>query len=173
MHINCGVDVMAVEAWKSDYIPKLSDRTWRDRSTSTTLDSSALLASGHSVRILDIQIFRSNPWIHSVREALEKLMNLGPNWDSYGGETIAYENVQCALHLLSDIMNDDSPPPDIVPTSSGGLQIEWHTTRVDFEIEVSTPSAVSAFFENETNKWEIEHVVDLSRLREAIKEVSS
>ena len=55
-------------------------------------------------------------------------------------------------------MRKDLPSPSIVPTSRGGVQIEWHVKGIDLEIEVVTPHRFQASFEDAVTEegWEKE-----------------
>lgn len=76
-------------------------------------------------------------WIPEVRTRLQELTTLKSNWDSYGSSQIDGEVAQGAFELLQHVMEDDSPIPWIVPTSTGGVQIEWNVNDDCFiEVEV-------------------------------------
>jgi hypothetical protein len=62
--------------------------------------------------------------VEPTLRSLDRLLHLAPNWDSYGGRPIAHSSVWATLQLLTEILHDDTPPPAIVPTSRGGVQIE-------------------------------------------------
>jgi hypothetical protein len=47
--------------------------------------------------------------------------------------------------MLGSICRPNTPAPQIVPGSSGDLQIEWHTQAVDIEILVRAPYDVHAW----------------------------
>lgn len=76
-------------------------------------------------------------WVPVIRKRLNELNALAPNWDSYGGVPLGVEAARGAFELLQLVMEDDSPIPWIVPTSGGGLQIEWNVSDDCFiEVEV-------------------------------------
>ena len=63
---------------------------------------------------------------------LDEIAVLPPNWDSYGGETPWPENVAIARRLALLF----GQPPAVVPTSRGGVQLEWHGHGFDVEVYV-------------------------------------
>ena len=87
-------------------------------------------------------------WLGRVVDRLGHITRLPANWDSYGARPIAVAAIKSALELLGEIMSDDLPSPDIVPTVSGGIQIEWHIVGIDLELEVSAEGKRAIFFED-------------------------
>lgn len=76
------------------------------------------------------------------------LGDLPQNWDSYGARPIDPSVALAAIRFLSDVLPADTPPPQIVPTSRGGIQLEWHCNGVDLEIDVRTPATFHVSFED-------------------------
>ncbi len=74
---------------------------------------------------------------------LGELLSLPPGWNSYGSRPIRRSIVAVAANLLSEIMLEDTPVPDVVPTYRGGVQLEWHRASVDIEILFESPTHVS------------------------------
>jgi len=62
-------------------------------------------------------------------EILKQLRELPENWDSYGSPKIT----DAALASASVVL---TRPGQAVPTSLGGVQVEWHIDGVDLEIEI-------------------------------------
>lgn len=87
-------------------------------------------------------------WLVKSLDRWNHLLTLPPNWDSYGAECIDPYLVMQALKLLAEVMGTRTPPPQIVPTHEGGVQLEWHEHYIDLEIEVAASSKVSVSFEN-------------------------
>lgn len=67
--------------------------------------------------------------IDRSRQALVDLAALPPNWDTHGGAPIGTQELRVA-EIMATV------PPRIVPTSRGGIQLEWHTGDWDIEIEL-------------------------------------
>jgi hypothetical protein len=80
---------------------------------------------------------------------LNHLLNARANWNSYGAAVPAVRAVVGALRLLARISFADKPMPSIVPTVSGGVQLEWHRLGRDLEIVVRPDESLYAFFEDE------------------------
>lgn len=75
-----------------------------------------------------------SPWIAEVATRFAELLTLPRDWDGHGGVPTAPENVEAAGRFLAIVMAPSTPAPTIVPTSSGGLQLEWHRGGVDVEL---------------------------------------
>ncbi len=64
--------------------------------------------------------------------------NYRDGWDSYSAKkTLKPEAGIFALKVLSDIMTSNPPAPAIVPTTRGGVQLEWHKNAFDIEVEIN------------------------------------
>ena len=53
-------------------------------------------------------------------------------------------------------MRPNTPAPSIVPTVRGGLQLEWHQTQIDLEVEITPHGTIHLAYENfaEGREWE-------------------
>jgi hypothetical protein len=80
-----------------------------------------------------------------VTKRLDELIRLGQGWDGYAGLPVSFVNATFALRMLESICDPRSPVPQIVPGSSGDLQVEWHTLRGDVELDVRAPNDVLAW----------------------------
>lgn len=80
-----------------------------------------------------------------VTKRLEDLIRLERGWDGYAGSPVSFVNATFALSMLKSICDSQTPAPQIVPGSSGDLQVEWHTLRGDVELHVRTPNDVQAW----------------------------
>jgi hypothetical protein len=83
-------------------------------------------------------------WLQPVIHRLE-LIRLEHGWDGYNGSPVKFVNAVFALHVLESTCGPRSPVPQIVPGSSGDLQVEWHTLRGDVELHVKAPNDVLAW----------------------------
>jgi hypothetical protein len=115
------------------------------------------------------------PWFRPAAEPLADLLNLPPNWDSYGARAVQPTNVVAGLQLLLTIMRDDTPVPFAAPTCRGGVQFEWSTQGIDLEIEIASTSRFHVSFENHKTgeEWERELSADLKPLTECISALSN
>jgi hypothetical protein len=83
-----------------------------------------------------------------VEEAISHIAALaamGPDWDTYGGRPLQSGAILHATRLLAAVLSTDAPAPVIVPTSEGGLQLEWHEGDADLEMEISPDRCVNVF----------------------------
>lgn len=113
-------------------------------------------------------------WFKHAVTRLEDLLNLQPNWDSYGANSVNPEIAMYAINLLLELMDDAMPIPSIVPTNRGGIQLEWHTTRGDLEIDIEAPYRVGVVFEDVVTGEPLEEmrVIDASWLQKALMRIA-
>lgn len=81
-------------------------------------------------------------WIRPAEHAIQRLMELPAGWDSYGARPIEANAVDAILQVLGRTMERYSPAPAVVPTASGGLQLEWHAGGIDLEVEATPDGRV-------------------------------
>lgn len=74
-----------------------------------------------------------------IAKDLLALLSLQPDWDSYGALPVDPATLEFADGLLARTMRPGSPKPTVVPTPSGGVQLEWHRAGIDLEVEVVRP----------------------------------
>lgn len=87
----------------------------------------------------------SPPWIASVVERLDHLFALPEDWDGEGGLPLHFETAMAVLDFLLTRAFHETPAPQIVPSGTGGVQIEWHKAGSDLEISFE-PGQSPAFF---------------------------
>jgi hypothetical protein len=122
-----------------------------------------------------IQLAASPPaWIAPTVDALSRLLSMPQDWDSYGAPQVDPACVASAIEIALTTMHDRTPSPAVVPTSSGGVQLEWHTRGIDLEIEIRSPSRISACFEDHRKNaaWDTEQLYDFRQLRDALREMA-
>jgi hypothetical protein len=109
-------------------------------------------------------------WVAPTEDAMRKLSLLRENWDTYGAPRIDPAMINAALTLLQQVMRSDTPAPSVVPTSRGGVQLEWHTKGIDMELEFLTPAHSHLMFDDQrtSTAWEAEITSDLSQFAQAI-----
>jgi hypothetical protein len=83
-------------------------------------------------------------------------LQLPENWNSYGARPIDPELAASALKLLVKIAPFSAPSPIVVPTTQGGILLEWHMCGIDLEIETLAVNAFHVFYEDEREgrEWE-------------------
>jgi hypothetical protein len=113
-------------------------------------------------------------WLMPVIKVMGELLSLPENWDSYGARRISPEATAFALQLLSETMRADTPVPAVVPTSRGGVQLEWHTRGIDLEVEIKSPGRLYVSYEDHRHnvEWEGELTSNLTRLADFFSEFS-
>ena len=85
-------------------------------------------------------------------EKLNSLLDLDENWDSYGAHRVNVEAVFATIQVLASVLQEDTPLPTFVPTPSGNVQLEWHESGIDLEVEVHPSGIIEVYFEDEFEK---------------------
>ena len=98
-------------------------------------------------------------WLTQTDQALQELLCLPPNWNSYGAQPISPDNVTAAKDLLRAIVRPETPQPSVVPTVSGGVQLEWHTGGIDLEIEIQAPGQLHVWLKDPQENRSIEELL--------------
>jgi hypothetical protein len=118
------------------------------------------------------QVRKIPDWVQPTVEALVRIMRLPPNWDSFGAQPVQSALAGKAVEILSLIMEENSPPPSIVPLSDGGLQMEWHLRGEDVEIVVATDEPTTYYYRGrEGNSEDGFPSAAYARLRSIIQEL--
>lgn len=99
---------------------------------------------------------RQSNWYTMAFIKLNYLRNLESGWDGYRGKPVSEQNAYFALSMLTKICTDDTPAPHIIPGSGGDLQIEWHTTKGDIELNIMAPYKVNVWIDYKDHEEEIE-----------------
>jgi hypothetical protein len=97
-------------------------------------------------------------WREPVIRRLNELTALQPGWDGYEGVPVTFENAFFAMQVLEACCRGDDPTPQIVPGTSGDLQIEWHLERGDIELHILGPNDVRAWHAEENTGFDGEEV---------------
>ncbi len=107
-------------------------------------------------------------------EKLAELLRLPSNWDTYGATMILPEAVVRAIQFIDQMIDNNTPLPSIVPTTNGGIQLEWHTRGIDIEVDLSSASAWEVFWEDhlEGSQWEGIVGQDRSEFQKIIRKLS-
>jgi hypothetical protein len=141
-----------------------------DPITLTEKDSGAI----RQMPLQGIEWTSSDSWFEQVRDSVYELLSLNENWDSYGAAPVRQEFVASASSLLQSIMDQDTPRPAVVPTTPGGVQVEWHCGGIDLEIEIESTSLISVYFEDARTglSWEERFTSDLRKLSSVVSLLS-
>jgi hypothetical protein len=134
-----------------------------------------LVVSRPQAVTLEIELNGEEPqWFRSTLENLATLLRLPTNWNSYGAPPIDPDLAIAGLRLLAATMEDDTPPPVVVPTHRGAIQFEWHMRGLDLEVNVLALDRFAVGYEDlqQSIEWERELSDDLRPLRTALAELT-
>ncbi len=87
-------------------------------------------------------------WQIEVQDQLLQYVNFKPGWDSYGAPPVTWDAGMFALNILKDVMRPRTPIPQVVPSSVGGVQLEWHEKGIDLELHVTGPYQCELWFQD-------------------------
>ncbi len=113
------------------------------------------------------------------RSQIRPLLDLPPDWDSYGGLPIDKQSADFATALLIYLGNRYVEPPSVVPTSKGGVSLEWYrpTLEVGFEVRPGPRGhpQLSIFYSNDATgvEWEDEYAKEPHRTRGSTASLTS
>lgn len=101
--------------------------------------------------------FCKTPWFLETIAQILELLSLGDNWNGYGESAIHTSSVKRAVNVL-DVIGSEGPSPEVVPTSAGGIQLEWVGNGFEIEVEIP-PSGAASVFVVDPQGNETEHLV--------------
>jgi cell division inhibitor SulA len=84
-------------------------------------------------------------YLKSVIDRLDELCSLETGWDGYIAPPVSFSSAYFALSMLASVWPPEAAEPQIVPGSSGDLQVEWHSDTTDIELHVRGPNNVRAW----------------------------
>ena len=93
----------------------------------------------------DARIEAELRWKSTVDAQLEALQSLESGWDSYHARVIDLRVIERTKTLADRLARPGAPVPSVVPTVNGTVQLEWHTTSFDAEIETLDEGFFSLF----------------------------
>ena len=76
---------------------------------------------------------------------LRELGGLEKDWDGYGALAPTRPSVERAWYLVSMLVEEGIPVPQVFPTRKGGVQFEWHAPHASLELELD-PSGFTGLF---------------------------
>ncbi len=109
-------------------------------------------------------------WAQPAFSKRQELVNLEPGWDSHDAVPVRADSVLAAVSTLFETMASDTETPWIVPTVHGGIQMEWHKSQVDLEIEIKPDRTVSVFYVNEQDGRQLDKPLDTAQVRSLLEE---
>lgn len=105
-----------------------------------------------------------DPRLSAIMEKCQGFLDLPENWNSYRSRRIDVSLVKDALNILTMLLAPGTRTPDVVPTALGGVQIEWHTSDADLEIEIRGLGRYRVFHRHGDLDREFDLVDDISTL---------
>ena len=91
------------------------------------------------------QDLNKKAWFAPTAVAMLNRLVGSDNWPSIG-KSIQPIAANKMLEVLFSVLDDQTPPPSVVPTWNGGVQVEWHRNNVDFEIEYDPQRGIEYYF---------------------------
>lgn len=113
------------------------------------------------VQALGLAKMRQNAWLRSAENTLSHFEKLESNWDGYGASPIDPAVIQESRHLIARIAAQIEEPPVIVPTSRGGVQLEWHHGGRCLELEFESHVMIHYLKWDPTSRIEEEDFVTI------------
>jgi hypothetical protein len=110
-----------------------------------------------------------------MMNAVEDVLALPDGWDSYGAPRVNRTTLQEAVQVLYSTAQMATPTPALVPTSRGGLQLEWHAHGMDIEVYLTPGEPEVQLFVGdlrEGTEWEGTLFADRSALSEALERLT-
>ena len=171
-----GIDWLPVAIGARAYLPAASNVRYprsrvvyayaleeRDEHEAASTWSPGLTNSTSILAESDATLENARPgWWDAVERQFSDLRRLQTNWNAYGAPALDRRTIEKALSLLGSIVEEHSPQPSVVPAAKGGVQLEWHTLKADFEIEVIPDGGLSVLFSDPDAGEEVEpeHVTE-------------
>lgn len=110
-------------------------------------------------------------WRKEVESRLEGYTQMQHGWDTYDAPPPRSEAVFFALSIIHELESSRLIRPHIVPSSAGGIQLEWHTNDLDIELHVEAPYLSELWWRRHSNGEEesAELTNDFSALSQILK----
>jgi hypothetical protein len=99
-------------------------------------------------------------WAAPVLQSLSDRWGARPGWDSYRAQPTNPQLVVKLLNILSDLMQQTYPPPQITPLADGGVQAEWHSRGQDLEIVVTENERPAYYYFDQESRAEEEAEIE-------------
>lgn len=129
------------------------------------------------LRVTTTTSFGANNWQDVLLDQIMNLKKLSHGWDSYSAPRIDLDAMGFALIVLNNIMESNTPLPQVVPSSVGGIQLEWHERGIDLEIHVTGPYEGEIWYQDHTqpDKGPVsdEITIDFSQIQSFVTELTS
>jgi hypothetical protein len=124
-------------------MPEAAVSTQQSEAEYMLLGSALTLESDHVLSGKQIDVVPGFPrerppraWLGPVLDELQELLSLPEDWDSYGSARIDAHIARYVGRLLGVLARAETARPALVPTSAGGVQLEWHTRALELQLEI-------------------------------------
>jgi hypothetical protein len=87
-------------------------------------------------------------WQTEVQKHVLNYAKLPRGWDTYDAPPIGWDAGLFALSILNDFMRPRTPIPQVVPSTAGGVQLEWHEKGIDLELHIMRPYHCELWFKD-------------------------
>lgn len=122
---------------------------WTSRASqeiSETITKYTMLQSEQREIELNVSpILRNQLWFRHIKNQLQEFLMFERNWNGYGERPIHEGAVKRTIAVLNTVVYEMAPQPDIVPTSEGGVQIEWASGGFEIEVEILPTGPAQVF----------------------------
>ena len=133
----------------------LSSPKFRSRAWPTLQPASTRVAEVISVPVevpsRPVEAVQERDWLSTAINRINELAQLPEGWDGSSALPLSMTCVSAMTSFVSSpLIQDLQEKPQIVPTTDGGLVLEWHTMEFDFSLETS-PIEPPTFYYHEGN----------------------
>ena len=90
--------------------------------------------------------------MRNPRKKLESLKKIKDNWDHDGARKTSPQAIAIGKWLINLLEPEGWEPTEIVPTTDGGVQLEWHYRHMHLEVELDAEGKPSVLFEYGDNQ---------------------
>lgn len=114
----------------------------------------------------------------NIEEKFKLISELEPNWDSDGGFPIGEGALQTAKIVAKVLQAITTQPPAIIPTSMGGVALEWYVKKEqsgsEFMLTFNSNGGLESFyvFDSET-KVDYEYYSVPGSVSQSVEETDS
>ena len=79
--------------------------------------------------------------LRPLGDVLQSLVGLDNNWDGYGAVAPSRSALEQAWAVASTLVENDFAAPQVFPSRTGGVQLEWHGPLRSLEWEIDANAA--------------------------------
>lgn len=129
-----------------------------------------------TARAGELLVTQRPTWLDDAAQRLEALVDLPENWNSYGARQVSISTALDAMDLLARLYDLGLPSPGIIPTATGGVQLEWDVSGLELELVLGPGGEMFAMFDDPAREetWELELPPrDLGRIGGALRRIAS